>query len=191
MLPFGTGRSAAALKGEIATRRSMGKSMSLFKSRCLITYGILIPELIVLPCFTFRGYAIAIVCLFLDINERNIRTCAAVSQRQRFGCGTVLVLATRGSWITMAIATYHHQPSLFWLLCATNIPSVWAKLRRLTPLGNHLAQLPVDAGCAKLLASQKNLVIFAEFCRTWKLGTMWALWKCLFKTCISVLLFWI
>lgn len=25
--------------------------------------------------------------------------------------------------------------------------------RRLTPLGNHLAQLPVDAGCAKLLAT--------------------------------------
>ena len=75
-------------------------------------------------CFTFLGYAIAIVYLFLDINERKIRTCAVVSQRPRFGCGTVLVLAARGSCITMAIATYRHQPSLFWLLCATNIPSV-------------------------------------------------------------------
>lgn len=93
MPPFGTGRSAAAVKGEIATRRSIGKLMSLFNSRCLITYGILIPELIVLP---FGGMQLQ-SSMFLDINERKIRTCAVVSQRQRFGCGTVLVLATHGS----------------------------------------------------------------------------------------------
>lgn len=32
-------------------------------------------------------------------------------------------------------------------------------LRRLTPLGNHLAQLPVDAGSAKLLAACCNRVL--------------------------------
>lgn len=81
------------------------------------------------------------------IYVRTVRTCVVVSQRQRFGCGTVLVLATRVSWITITIATYRHQltkknwkyenvewthkhgislcsSSLFLLLCATNIPSV-------------------------------------------------------------------
>lgn len=148
----------------------MGKSMSLFNSRSLITY-----EISILKLFYLLG-----VC------NCCCQPKTAVWLRHRSGAGPLVVVEL--PWPSPHIAT---NPLCFGCSAQPTSPAFRAKLRRLTPLGNHLAQLPVDAGCAKLLASHKNLVIFAEFCRTWKLGTMWALWKCLFKNCISVLLFWI
>lgn len=191
----------------------MGKSMSLFKSRCLITYGILIPNV-----FYLFGICNCNRLFLLDINEKYmyvqyVRVLLSAKDSglaaARFWCWLLVLvelplpsphIATnlpkktgnmRMSNGHISMAFHFVLPLCFCCSAQPTSPAFWAKLRRLTPLGNHLAQLPVDAGCAKLLASQKNLVIFAEFCRTWKLGTMWALWKCLFKNCISVLLFWI
>lgn len=168
----------------------MGKSMSLFNSGCLITY-----EISILKLFYLLGVCNCNCLFLLDINEKYmyvqyVRVLLSAKDRglaaALFWCWLLVVVEL--PWPSPHIAT---NPLCFGCSAQPTSPAFGAKLRHLTPLGNHLAQLPVDAGCAKLLASQKNLVIFAEFCRTWKLGTMWALWKCLFKNCISVLLFWI
>ena len=102
----------------------MGKSMSLFSSGCLITY-----EISILKLFYLLGVCNCNRLFLLDINEKYmyvqyVRVLLSAKDRG-LAAAPFWCWATRGSCIT--IATYRHQPSLFWLLCATNIPSVWGE----------------------------------------------------------------
>lgn len=81
---------------------------------------------------------------------------------------SAVFLPARGQLIFQRLIFVVHVNSMFNSMCnhlfsMESILLIWqdpntALPRRLTPLGNHLAQLPVDAGSAKLLAPWFHLV---------------------------------